>query len=114
MRKREFPFKSRLDLHGMRVITAQSALISFMQQAYIQGICEVLLITGKGNNSPQGIAIIRESVTKWLTQYPLNLVVLGFTTPSRYLGGEGAVGVLLRPFEASLRIVWHQYMVERE
>ena len=87
---------SHLDLHGMTSDQAQDALLFFIRESYLQGHRCVLLVTGRGKNSPGGQAILRTETETWLTKEPLRRVVLAFCTAQPKDGGAGALYVLLR------------------
>lgn len=55
-------FDDTLDLHGMRAGEAQIELDSFLREAKLNKLRSVLIITGKGLNSPDGKSVIRNLV----------------------------------------------------
>ncbi|NDV20560.1 DNA mismatch repair protein MutS [Pseudodesulfovibrio sp. JC047] len=87
---------SHLDLHGMTSDQAQDSLLFFIRESYLQGHRCVLVVTGRGKNSPGGQSILRTGIEAWLTKEPLRRVVLAFCTAQPKDGGAGAVYVLLR------------------
>ena len=87
---------AHLDLHGMTADQAQASLLFFIQESYLQGHRCVLVVTGRGHNSPGGQSILRSETCAWLTRDPLKRVVLAFCTAQPKDGGAGAVYVLLR------------------
>lgn len=91
-----FSFEAHLDLHGLNADQAKMALLDFMKKEYLQGKRCVLLIPGRGKNSPLGMGILRQGVQTWLTQYPLKRIILAFCTAQPKHGGAGAFYVLLR------------------
>ena len=56
----------------------------------------VLVVTGRGKRSPNGLSVLREALPRWLSRAPLNSHVLAFCTARRVDGGPGAFYVLLR------------------
>ncbi|SKA93884.1 DNA-nicking endonuclease, Smr domain [Paucidesulfovibrio gracilis DSM 16080] len=88
--------EGHLDLHGMNAEQAYDAMVFFLKESYLQGRRCVLLVTGRGINSPGGQGILRRSVQNWLTREPLKRVVLAFCTARAADGGAGALYVLLR------------------
>ena len=94
----QFSPESHLDLHGMNAQQAFDALIGFFRAAYFKGQRTVLVVPGRGLNSPHGISILREKVQEWFTQEPLKRVILAFCTAKPSDGGAGALYVLLRKF----------------
>lgn len=102
-----FSWEAHLDLHGLNAEQAQFALLDFMRNQYNLGRRCVLLVTGRGLNSPGGSPVLREAVRAWLTQDPLRRVVLAFVTALPRDGAAGALYVLLRKFKKSLgKVVW--------
>lgn len=88
--------EAHLDLHGFTTEEAREALTRFIREAYLSGKRCVLLITGRGVNSPGGLSVLREEVKGWLTRDPLKRVVLAFCTSLSRHGGAGALYALLR------------------
>ncbi|MDE7469692.1 MAG: Smr/MutS family protein [Desulfovibrionaceae bacterium] len=109
LRIENMKFERTLDMHGMRVQTAYTALLPFIQQSYCSHIRTVLVITGKGKNSALNISVLRESVLTWITEYPFNEVIETYGTPHERCGGEGAIGIILRPFNKNRVIRWNLY-----
>ncbi len=102
-----FSWEAHLDLHGLNAEQAQFALLDFLRNQYNLGRRCVLLVTGRGLNSPGGSPVLREAVRAWLTQDPLRRVVLAFVSALPRDGGAGALYVLLRKFKKSLgKVVW--------
>lgn len=85
-----------LDLHGMTSDQARDSLLFFIRESYLQGHRCVLVVTGRGRNSPGGQPILRTETETWLTKEPLRRVVLAFCTAQPKDGGAGALYVLLR------------------
>lgn len=100
-------FERKLDMHGMRVNTAYMALLPFIQQSYCSHVHAVLVITGKGKNSINNISVLNEAVLSWIQEYPLSEVIETYGIPHRKFGGEGAIGIILRPFNKNNTIRWN-------
>ncbi len=107
LRKGKMPIEATLDLHGMIQDEAHEALTRFIEHAYGQGKRCVLVITGKGqrkNERQTGSAdwlspkpgILKRRVPDWLTQTPLQPLVLKALPAKQKDGGEGALYVYLR------------------
>lgn len=94
--------ESRIDLHGMTLARAQPALTGFILRAQGQGKRLVLVITGKGRNSPDEgpipvrRGILRHAVPQWLRSSPLDGIVLQISEAHAKHGGAGAFYVYLR------------------
>ena len=83
-----------LDLHGHQRDEALRTLASFIQAAYHRGRKAVLVITGKGINSPEG-PVLQGAVADWLRQDGKAMVAECAPAP-RDKGGSGAVVVFLK------------------
>lgn len=87
------PVQDSLDLHGCQVDTARRLLQEFLHEAALHKLRCVLVIPGKGANSPGGEAVLRELTRNWLVQHPQ---VLAFCPAPAHLGGTGAVLIQLK------------------
>jgi DNA-nicking Smr family endonuclease len=87
---------AHLDLHGMTSDQARDSLLFFIRESYLQGHRCVLVVTGRGRNSPGGQPVLRTEAESWLTKEPLRRAVLAFCTAQPKHGGAGALYVLLR------------------
>jgi DNA-nicking Smr family endonuclease len=83
-----------LDLHGLTRDEATYALESFVKGAYRRGQQAVLVITGRGNHSPDE-PVLKKSVESWLREGGAPMVAEFFSAP-RQFGGDGAVVVFLK------------------
>lgn len=109
----EFSVQAHLDLHGMNADQAKLAVLDFLRRCYMEGKRCVLLIPGRGRNSPLGQGVLRQELTAWLTQAPLKRVVLAFTTALPKHGGSGAVYLLLRQVRKDRgKIAWEEVFVD--
>ncbi len=96
-----FSYEAHLDLHGLNSLQAFESLVAFIKKSYMSGKRTVLLIPGRGRNSPDGTGILREKLQEWLIQEPFKRVVLAFATALPKHGGPGAVYVMLRKLKKS-------------
>ncbi|TFH25067.1 MAG: hypothetical protein E4H03_01845 [Myxococcales bacterium] len=92
----EFAVRSHVDLHGMPLDDAKVAVDQLISRCQRRGDRCVLVITGKGNNSPRQFGVLRERIPEWLACGPSSRCILGFVTARPCDGGEGALYVLLR------------------
>lgn len=83
-----------LDLHGMTRDEALASLTRFITGAFNRGQKGVLVITGKGNNSPDE-PVLQGAVASWLRDRGKGMVA-EFAPAPRQLGGTGAFVVFLR------------------
>ena len=93
LRRGSWPVQDRLDLHGLHSDAARQLLQEFLHEAIQRELRCVLVIHGKGMNSPGGEAVLRKLSRHWLTQHPN---VLGYCDAPPKEGGSGAVLVLLK------------------
>jgi len=83
-----------LDLHGFLKDEALARLERLVADACGRGQQAVLVITGKGINSPEG-PVLQGAVAEWLRQKGRGRVA-EFSPAPRELGGSGAVVVFLK------------------
>lgn len=109
LRAGAFSPEAHVDLHGQNARQAYDSLLFFMKSAYQRNLRCVLVITGRGKNSPDGVGVLRPQLQSWLTREPCKRVVLAFCTAKPGDGGPGAVYVLLRKFKKSRgKIMWER------
>ena len=94
----QFSPEAHLDLHGLNAEQAFLSLVGFIKRSYLCGRRNLLIIPGRGKNSPSGVGILRERLQEWFTQEPFRRVILAFCTAKRVDGGPGALYVLLRKY----------------
>lgn len=87
------PVHEELDLHGMRVDGARTALARFLDECQRRDLRCVRIITGKGFGSRGAAPVLKAQVDRWLRLRPQ---VLAFCSATAAHGGTGAVVVLLR------------------
>lgn len=100
--------EAHLDLHGLNAMQAFETLREFARNCWFKGLRVALVITGRGRNSPEGHAVLRQKLQTWLTQEPFKRVVLAFCTAQPYDGGPGAIYVLFRKYKKKGRIYWNR------
>ncbi len=100
--------EAHLDLHGLNAAQAFEALRGFMRACWYKGLRTVLVVPGRGRNSPDGMGVLREKLQSWLTQDPFKRVVLAFCTAQPHDGGAGSVYMLLRKYRKKGRIYWER------
>jgi DNA-nicking Smr family endonuclease len=85
---------AELDLHGFLRDEALFRLEHFISSSAAKGFPAVLVITGKGVNSPDG-PVLRRAVDHWLREQGKGMVA-EFAPAPRDKGGSGAFVVFLR------------------
>jgi len=99
--------QDHLDLHGLTSEQAWQLLVEFIKENFMAGNRCLLVIPGRGKNSPLGRSVLREQIQSWLTRDPLKRVLLAFSTAQPRHGGSGALYVLLRKYKKSQgKIFW--------
>ncbi len=84
-----------LDLHGCLRVDVIEKLRHFLQNAQHQDWQTLLVITGKGLHSENGISILRDEVEQFLTGEGKKFVAEWGRAPRQY-GGDGALILFLR------------------
>jgi len=103
--------EGHLDLHGQNADQAYEALLFFMRESYLTGRRAVIVVPGRGKNSPNGFSVLRQEIQSWLTREPLRRIVLAFCTAQPRDGGTGALYVLLRKTKKSQgKVAWDKQM----
>jgi len=86
--------QQELDLHGQIKDEALTSLERFIVEACRRGLQAVLVITGKGINSPEG-PVLQGAVSHWLSERGTGMVA-EFVPAPRERGGSGAFVVFLK------------------
>jgi len=96
LRRGEFTMQAHTDLHRMVRDAAKDALADFIADSVRKGLRAVLVVHGRGHNSPGGHPVLKHGCAKWLSHGTVGGHVLAFTTARPPDGGAGAMYVLLR------------------
>jgi len=96
LKRGDFSVQAHLDLHGLLQEPARLAVRRFFADARARGLRCVLVIHGRGRNSPGKEPVLKRALVRWLSRGRLGKQVLAFTTARPHDGGGGAVYVLLR------------------
>jgi DNA-nicking Smr family endonuclease len=94
LKRGKLRINQELDLHGFLKDEALMRLEQFVAAACRRGQQAVLVITGKGINSPEG-PVLQGAVADWLSKKGKGLVA-EFSPAPRELGGSGAFVVFLK------------------
>jgi DNA-nicking Smr family endonuclease len=106
----QLSIEGHLDLHGCNAEQAYLALLQFLKSGYLQGQRCLLVIPGRGRNSPGGQSVLKDGLQAWLTRDPLRRVILAFATALPKHGGAGALYVLLRKSKkAQGKVFWERH-----
>ncbi|MDC0663871.1 DNA endonuclease SmrA [Marinobacter sp. SS21] len=93
LRLGQYPIEARLDLHRLTVEEARREVYGFVQDCAHYGLRSVLILHGKGERNPDGIAQLKSYLAKWLPELD---DVLAFHSAQKHHGGTGAVYVMIR------------------
>ncbi len=96
LKKGQIPVQDYIDLHGLTRQEAEGEVREFLLRSHQFGLRCVLIVHGRGLNSPDSFPILKENMPLWLNRGPLKKFVLAFASARSYDGGTGAVYVLLR------------------
>ena len=95
LRGGEVPRDARLDLHGLRADAAHRRVRETLERVQGEGGRCVLVIHGRGRHS-EAEPVLKDALVDWLTEAPLDTLVMAFTSARQGDGGVGATYVLLR------------------
>lgn len=93
LRRGHFKIEAELDLHGMTVDMAKSALTDFLNQCSARSQRCVRIVHGKGLNSINKQPILKNKLNQWLQKRDK---ILGFCSARPMDGGTGAIYLLLK------------------
>ncbi|MCF8063094.1 MAG: Smr/MutS family protein [Deltaproteobacteria bacterium] len=96
LKQGRFPIQDHLDLHGLTSGEARNRVREFLLECRKLGLRCVLIIHGRGLNSPSSLPVLKEQLPSWFSSGSVRKIVLAFATARPYDGGAGAVYVLLR------------------
>lgn len=96
LKRGKFPVQAHTDLHGLTKRDAEEAVRRFLINSHGRGLRCVLIVHGRGLNSPDSIPVLKERLPVWLNRGPARKIVMAFSSARPYDGGTGAIYVLLR------------------
>lgn len=96
LRDGTYSIQGQLDLHGLGRDEARLAVEEFVRGMSRFRPCCVKIIHGRGINSPNDRAILKESLQRWLSTRRLSKHVVAYASAPLNDGGVGAIYVLLR------------------
>jgi DNA-nicking Smr family endonuclease len=96
LRGGEFARQADLDLHGTTAESARALVERFVVDSHARGLRCLRIVHGRGRNSPGGVAVLKQSLPRWLQRGPARHLVLAWSTARPRDGGAGASYVLLR------------------
>ena len=96
LKRGKFPIQAHIDLHGFTKKNAEDEVRNFLINSHHRGLRCVLIVHGRGLNSPDSIPVLKERLPAWLNRGPARKIVMAFSSAQPYDGGTGAIYVLLR------------------
>lgn len=96
LKKGKFPIQAHVDLHGLTRKEAEFEVRKFLINSHNRGYRCVLIVHGRGLNSPDSVPVLKERLPVWLNRGPARKIVMAFATARPFDGGTGAIYVLLR------------------
>ncbi len=96
LRNGTYSIQGQIDLHGLSRDEARQTVEEFIGRMSRFRACCVKIIHGRGINSPNDRAILKESLQHWLSTRRMSRNVLAYASAPMSDGGVGAIYVLLR------------------
>jgi len=96
LKRGELPVQDYIDLHGLTKQEAETEVTNFLLESFRNGLRCVLIVHGRGLNSPESLPVLKEGLPQWLNRGRVRKMVLAFATARPYDGGTGATYVFLR------------------
>jgi DNA-nicking Smr family endonuclease len=96
LKRGDLPVQDYIDLHGLTKQEAEATVKDFLYRSYRNGLRCILIVHGRGLNSPDSFPVLKEGLPLWLGRGKTGKLVLAFSTARPYDGGTGATYVLLR------------------
>lgn len=93
LRLGHYPIEARLDLHRMTVEEARREVFGFINDCVRYSLRTVIILHGKGERNPDGVAQLKSYLAKWLPELD---DVLAMHSAQKHHGGTGAVYVMVR------------------
>lgn len=91
-----YSIQEQIDLHGLGREQARLAVEEFVDRASRFRSCCVKIIHGRGINSPNDKAILKENLQRWLSTRRMSRHVVAYASAPLKDGGVGAIYVLLK------------------
>jgi DNA-nicking Smr family endonuclease len=91
-----YSIQGQLDLHGANRTEARAMVEEFVVRMSRFCSCCVKIIHGRGINSPDDHAVLKEHLQRWLSTRRMSRFVVAYASAPPKDGGVGAVYVLLR------------------
>jgi DNA-nicking Smr family endonuclease len=96
LRSGMYSIQGQIDLHGANRVEARLMVEDFVMRMSRFRSCCVKIIHGRGINSPEDRAVLKDYLQHWLSTRRMSRYVLAYASAPPKDGGVGAVYVLLR------------------
>jgi DNA-nicking Smr family endonuclease len=96
LRNGMYSIQDQIDLHGLSREEARNSVEEFIKDKSHYSACCVKIIHGRGINSFNDRAILKESLQRWLSTRRMARYVVAYASAPFSDGGVGAVYVLVR------------------
>ena len=102
--KKKEQYFQRIDLHGLNLLDANKKIENIINQAHLNNIIKIIVITGKGKRSKnksnpyisEKMSILKNSVPDFLKNSYLIKKISKISPASREDGGDGAFYIYLK------------------
>ncbi len=91
-----YSIQGQIDLHGLGREDARATVEEFIERMSRFHPCCVKIVHGRGINSANDRAVLKESLQRWLSTRRLSKRVVAYASAPLRDGGVGAIYVLLR------------------
>ncbi len=92
-----YSIQGQIDLHGLSAVEAKQVVEEFVVRMSRFRSCCVKIIHGRGINSSNDRAVLKENLGRWLSTRRMAQHVVAYASAPLNDGGVGAVYVLLHP-----------------
>jgi len=96
LRSGTYSIQGMIDLHGLSRVEAREAVEQFIARMSGERSCCVKIVHGRGINSPNDQAVLKEHLQRWLATRRMSRHVVAYASAPYTDGGVGAIYVLLR------------------
>jgi len=100
LKRGQIPVQDHIDLHGLTQKDAEIRVREFLIRSQGRGLQCLLIVHGRGLNSPDSVPVLKERLPVWLNRGPARRIVKAFSSARPYDGGTGAIYVLMRRHKA--------------
>ena len=86
----------KIDLHGLTLSEAFDSLVFNIDKAFHNNMKCMLVITGKGKNTPENRDSIKSQLGRWFQTSEVSSKIIKYVDATPKHGGTGAVYILIR------------------